>query len=307
LVKKGVGMGGRTRKLAVIEGATAGVLFGTAAIFIKFLPNLNAFFIVFWRLIIACIALFVMTILLKKSFNLNLIRKNITQLFILSLFLALHFIFFVFALKDTTILNATVLVNTTPIFSVFISTFAFKLKPSVLAMVGLTLSFVGLCVIGYAETVTFKNQFEGVSPSLKGDLEAVLAALLIALYLNYGRKIRSQTSVFTLMLPIYAFAAITIGVLSIFITNATFTMPFEIEVILPLVGLGILPTAIAHTLYFSSLSNLKSFETATLALLEPVGATILGVALFQEIPAYQFVLGAVLVLLGIVFIVKEKG
>lgn len=307
MVKKGVGMGGRTRKLAVIEGATAGVLFGTAAIFIKFLPNLNAFFIVFWRLIIACIALFVITILLKKSFNLNLIRKNITQLFILSLFLALHFIFFVFALKDTTILNATVLVNTTPIFSVFISTFAFKLKPSVLAMVGLTLSFVGLCVIGYAETVTSENQFEGVSPSLKGDLEAVLAALLIALYLNYGRKIRSQTSIFTLMLPIYAFAAIAIGVLSIFITNATFTMPFEIEVILPLVGLGILPTAIAHTLYFSSLSNLKSFETATLALLEPVGATILGVALFQEIPAYQFVLGAVLVLLGIVFIVKEKG
>ncbi|MCL6578605.1 MAG: DMT family transporter [Candidatus Bathyarchaeota archaeon] len=307
MVKKGVGMGGRTRKLAVIEGATAGVLFGTAAIFIKFLPNLNAFFIVFWRLIIACIALFVITILLKKSFNLNLIRKNITQLFILSLFLALHFIFFVFALKDTTILNATVLVNTTPIFSVFISTFAFKLKPSVLAMVGLTLSLVGLCVIGYAETVTSENQFEGVSPGLKGDLEAVLAALLIALYLNYGRKIRSQTSVFTLMLPIYAFAAIAIGVLSIFITNATFTMPFEIEVILPLVGLGILPTAIAHTLYFSSLSNLKSFETATLALLEPVGATILGVALFQEIPAYQFVLGAVLVLLGIVFIVKEKG
>ncbi|MEM2105286.1 MAG: DMT family transporter [Candidatus Bathyarchaeia archaeon] len=299
-------MSGRTRRLALIEGAIAGVLFGTAAIFIKFLPNLDAFSIVFWRLIIACLALAVMAVLLKKSFTFNLVKKNIKQLLILSVFLALHFIFFVSALKDTTILNATVLVNTTPIFSVFISAFVFKLKPSVLAMVGLALAFVGLCVIGYAETVTSQNQFVGVSPSLKGDLEAVLAALLIALYLNYGRKVRSQMSISALMLPIYAFAAITIGVLNIFITNSTFTMPFNMEIILPLVGLGILPTAIAHTLYFSSLSNLKSFETATLALLEPVGATILGVALFQEIPTYQFVLGAVLVLLGIIFIVKEK-
>ena len=296
----------RTRKLALAEGVTAGVLFGTAAIFIKFLQNLNAFSIVFWRLVIACLALAIIAVFLRKSFNLNFLRKNVKELLILSLFLALHFVFFVSSLKDTTILNATVLVNTTPIFSVFISAFLFTLKPSRLAVMGLTLSFVGMCVIGYAETITSSNHFGGVSPSLKGDLEAVLAALLIAMYLNYGRKIRRQMSMFSLMLPIYMFAAITVGVLSIFITSGTFTVPYGIELVLPLVGLGIMPTAIAHTLYFSSLSNLKSFETATMALLEPVGATILGIAIFQEIPAYPFVLGAALVLLGIVFIVKEK-
>jgi len=296
----------RTRKLALAEGVTAGVLFGMAAIFIKFLQNLNAFSIVFWRLVIACLALAIIAVFLRKSFNLNLMRKSVKELLILSLFLALHFVFFVSALKDTTILNATVLVNTTPIFSVFISAFLFKLKPSRLAVMGLTLSFVGICVIGYAETITSNTYFGGVSPSLKGDLEAVLAALLIALYLNYGRKIRSQISITSIMLPIYMFAAITVGVLSIFITNETFAVPSGTELVLPLLGLGIMPTAIAHTLYFSSLSNLKSFETATMALLEPVGATVLGIAIFQEIPAYPFVLGAALVLLGIVFIVKEK-
>lgn len=109
------------------------------------------------------------------------------------------------------------------------------------------------------------------------------------------------------MLPIYTFAAITVGVLSIFITSEAFTVPFGAEIILPLIGLGIMPTAIAHTLYFSSLSNLKSFETATMALLEPIGATLLGIVIFREIPAYPFVLGMILILLGIVFIVKEKG
>ncbi|MDI6905137.1 MAG: EamA family transporter [Candidatus Bathyarchaeia archaeon] len=84
------------------------------------------------------------------------------------------------------------------------------------------------------------------------------------------------------------------------------TLPTEAEIILPLVGLGILPTAAAHTLYFSSLSNLKSFETATMALLEPIGATVLGIILFQEIPALLFVFGAALILIGIFFTAKEK-
>ncbi len=76
--------------------------------------------------------------------------------------------------------------------------------------------------------------------------------------------------------------------------------------ILFLLGFGILPTALGHTFYYSSLSNLKSFETATLALLEPIGATLLGVALFGEIPTALFVLGAVLVLSGIVAVALKE-
>jgi len=297
----------RTRKLALTEGIAAGVLFGTAAIFIRFLQNLDAFSIAFWRLIIACLALAMILIVLGKSFHLNLVRKNLKELFILSFFLSLHFIFFISAVKDTTILNATVLVNTTPIFSMFVSSFLFKLKPSRLAILGLTISFIGVCVIAYTETIT-ANAHPGVfSGNLKGDLEAVLAALVESFYLNYGRKIRNQMTILSTMFPIYMLTAVIVGVLSIPATNKILTLPTETAIILPLVGLGILPTAIAHTLYFSSLSNLKSFETATMALLEPVGATVLGIILFQEIPQYLFVFGAALILLGIIFIVKEKS
>lgn len=59
-------------------------------------------------------------------------------------------------------------------------------------------------------------------------------------------------------------------------------------------------------MYFSSLSNLKSFETATMALLEPIGATLLGAAVFQETPAPLFALGATLILAGVLFVVVKK-
>lgn len=296
----------KTRSSALAEGIAAGALFGTASIFIRFLQDLDAFSIAFWRLIIACLTLAIIFIFSRNVLSFDLVKKNVKDLFILSVFLGLHFIFFISAVKETTILNATVLVNTTPIFSMFISSFFFKLKPSRLAIAGLTIAFVGLCVIAYAETLS-GTQSQGFSPSLKGDLEAVLAALVESFYLSYGKRVRSQMSIISAMLPIYMMTAVFVGIASTPFTNRALTLPIEAKAILPLLGLGVLPTATAHTLYFSSLSNLKSFETATMALLEPIGATVLGIMLFNEIPAPLFALGAGLILLGILFIVKKES
>ena len=295
----------RTRKSSLMEGVAAGVLFGTAAIFIRFLQSLDSFSIVFWRLVIACLALATLSVVFSRSFQPKLVKENIKELFVLSIFIGLHFIFFTASVKDTTILNATVLVNTVPFFSMLISSFVFKLKPSRFALAGLAISFVGVCLIAFGETTAARTVSQGASSTLKGDLEAVLAALVLAFYLNYGRKVRSQMSILSIMLPIYAFTAAVVAILSVPTGNTVSLLPFLPATILPLIGLGLLPTAIAHTLYFSSLSNFKSFETATMALLEPIGATILGIAVFQEIPALVFALGAVLVLSGILFTIRN--
>lgn len=298
----------RTRRLALTEGIIAGVLFGTTAIFIRFLQALDAFSIAFWRLVVACLVLALAQFFLRKLFSFELIRRNFKELLILSFLLGFHFILFISAVKDTTILNATLLVNTAPIFSTFISSFVYKLNPSRLAVVGLILSFTGVCVIAYAENAMANTNvsLNGFSPSLKGDLEALLAALVEAFYLNYGRKIRNQMDIVPTMFTMYLLTAIIVGVLGISTANTTLKLPTT-ETIFMLVGLGLLPTATAHTLYFSSLSSLKSFETATMALIEPVGSTLLGVILFQEIPPYLFVFGAALVLLGVLFVVKGEG
>ncbi len=301
----------RTRRLALAEGISAGILFGTAAVLIRYLTNLDVFSIAFWRLIIACLVLSALLVLLRRSFCLTLVKKNLVSLLFLSLFLGLHFIFFVSAVKDTTILNATVLVNMTPIFSIFVSSFIFKAKPSCFAIAGLTISFVGVALIAYAEATNTGGISGGriFAPTLKGDMEAVLASLVESFYLNYGRKIRKEMNAFSAMVPIYFLTSIIVGVLAIPVSRNLVSLPSEIETLLLLIGLGVIPTAIAHTLYFSSLSNLKSFETATMALLEPVGATVLGVILFREIPGNVFILGAALILAGIGFVigVKEKG
>jgi drug/metabolite transporter (DMT)-like permease len=267
-----------TRRLSFAEGTIGGILFGTASIFVRLLGTIDAFSIAFWRMIIASAALLIVVLVFRRLFNAELIKRNIKDLILLGLFLGVHLIFFISAVKDTTVLNATVLVNTAPLFSVFISSLSARA----------------------ANPAAF-------SPALKGDLEAILAAVAIAVYLTYGMKVRSRLGIFSIMLPTYALAAVFIGLISLPTGSMVRIVPAGLGIVLPLVGLGVFPTAIAHTLEFSSLSGLKSFETATMALLEPIGATVLAAALFQEVPGPIFAVGAAVVLVGVLFVGKGKS
>jgi len=282
------------------EGVTAGVLFGTVSIFVRFLRNMDALSIVFWRLVIAASASAILVAFIaRKNVYAYLSKKYVGETLFLGVFLGTHFILAVSSVLDTTILNATVLVNTTPIFSMLISSLLFKIKPSKFALLGVSLSFLGAGIIAYADASSESFGFH-----LKGDLEAILASLVESFYLTFGTKIRRErTSVLTTMLSIYL-ASTVVVLFPIAITRVSILPPLELVV--PLLGLGILSTTAAHSLYFSSLSNLKSFETATLALLEPICASLLAVVLFGEIPSIVLVLGSALVLSGIISVAASK-
>jgi drug/metabolite transporter (DMT)-like permease len=290
----------RSRRSAFIEGALAGTLFGTAAIFIRYVTDATVFSIALWRLIIAALVFALIIALSRRVYDWAPIRKEAGRIAILGILLGLHFILFVSAVLDTTIINATVLVNTSPIWSMFVSSLIFKLKPSRVATLGILVSFLGVIVITYGDATPGTWTLQ-----LKGDLEAVLAAAVEAFYLSYGRETRRRMDIVPLMLSIYVFSTLTILAIGLG-TGYSFTVPLQQTNILALIGLGVLPTALAHSFYFSSLSHLKSFETATMALLEPIGATVLGIFLFTQVPGPIFVAGAILVMVGI-FAVAMRG
>lgn len=290
----------RDRRIALVEGVIGGALFGTAAVFMLLLSGLGVFSIALWRLIIASLFLAFLVVALKKPFPKALFKTNLPRILVLGVLLGLHFILFVSAVLDTTILNATVLVNTTAVWSMFVSSFMFHLKPSRLAVLGIFTSFLGVCIITLGDAWS-----HGLPMNLIGDLEAVLAAVVESFYLSYGRDVRRKLPLFNLMLLIYVFSTLPILVWGV-MSHSSFAFPTEAGLVLVLIGLGLLPTAFAHTFYFASLSSLKSFETASMALLEPIGATLLGIAVLSQVPAPIFVLGAVLVLGGIFSVAMSK-
>jgi len=172
----------RSRRTAITEGLIAGMLFGTSSIFIRLLDVLSVSSLAFWRLIIASVVLVGIALVLREAFSLRVIEKNIKQISILGMFLGLHIVLYISAVKNTTILNATVLVNTAPIFSMLVSTFHFNLKPSRLAVMGLTTSFLGAGLIAYADASS------PLEIHLIGDFEALLAAIAEAFSQLWSRN-----------------------------------------------------------------------------------------------------------------------
>ena len=290
------------RRKALFEGVLAGTLFGTAAILIRLLKDVDVLSIAFWRLVIAFLVLAAAIFFLRRPFGFGLLKRNLVQVLFLGVLLGSHFVLFVSAVMDTTIINATVLVNTTPIWSLLVSVLILGVRPTRLAVSGVLVSFLGIAIIAYAEVAS-----PTFSVGLMGNLMAVCAAVVEAFYLSYGRDIRRRVPILGLMLVIYTASALTVLSVNGVLSRSAPTLPdVSWTIVLVLLGLGVLPTAVAHTLYFSSLASLKSFETATLALLEPISATLLGLLLFAEIPDPLFVLGAVLVLGGIVSVAAGK-
>jgi DME family drug/metabolite transporter len=69
--------------------------------------------------------------------------------------------------------------------------------------------------------------------------------------------------------------------------------------------LGLVPTALAYLLFGRGLRRLASGEVATLTLAEPLTATVLGVLVLGERPGALAVLGAALVLAGLVLLARS--
>lgn len=286
------------RTSALLKGASAGVLFGTAAIFIRLLYGVDSFVIVLGRLLIASFALAFILLVMRPRVQLRELRQLSHLVVVLGILIGLHFLLFVSAVKDTTILDATVLINTTPIFAMIFSAVLYRIRPSITSTLGIFVAFMGMLALTLTETSL------GLVGNLRGDIEATIASVVEGLYLNIGKGVRSRIPAPAAMLPIYLAATVlVIGAASAF--GHSVSVPLESSILLPLIGLGLLPTAFGHTLYFSSLSDLKSFQTATLAFLEPIVATVLGLILFGETPNIKFLFGAAIILLGTSLVIKE--
>jgi DME family drug/metabolite transporter len=70
--------------------------------------------------------------------------------------------------------------------------------------------------------------------------------------------------------------------------------------------LGIVPTALAYLLFARGLRRLSAAETATLTLAEPLTATLLGVIVLGETLSAPAMLGALLILGGLVVLAAPE-
>ena len=273
----------------LLGGIVAGISFGTAAIFIRMLHQIPSMSIAFWRLIIGGAVLALASYALKTG-DIKHGKGELKLIIVMGSLLALHFILFIQAVKDTSVINATTLVNTSPIQALIISMIAFRTSPTRISVVSVFLGFLGALIMGAGG---------GIQPHTVGDVEALISGTLIAIYANVGRVARRSYEVNSLqfMYRVYVVAAVIVAAISL-VAEGRIVTPQKIHNALALIGLGLVPTGIGHTLMVFSLKELKAYEAETLALLEPISASTLALIIFGEIPTSSSMVGFMFILIS---------
>jgi drug/metabolite transporter (DMT)-like permease len=300
-----------TLTLGLLAGITAA---STAAIFIRFAQHEGAPSIVIAaaRLTIASLILapFALTRYLSDLRQLN--RRELVLALLSGLFLALHFATWITSLEYTTVASSVVLVSTTPLWVALLAPLVLHERVGTAAVIGLILALTGGVVVGLSDACTWQA---GVltCPSLQtffsgtaflGDFLALAGAWMATGYLLVGRKLRAKMGLVPYIFIVYGMAAIVLIVIMLGMGESPIGLPPLTYFWFAL--LALVPQLFGHSTFNWALKYLPASFVSVALLGEPVGSTILAYFIFQELPGWVKIGGAVLIMVGIWLAGREE-
>ncbi len=272
-------MSGNTKNLFQIH--TAVLLFGLAGLFGK-LINLPSTIIVLGRVLFASIFLIIILLYLKQSIRLNK-KRDYLYLAILGLVLALHWVTFFQAIQVSTVAIGLLSFSTFPVFTTFFEPYFFKEKLRLHDIIIALITFGGISLV-IPEFKLENNVTQGV---LWGTTSGFTFSILSILNRKYVKQYSS------LVIAFYQDAIATIALLPfLFLIKPT----FQTNDILLLILLGVVFTALAHTLFIKGLTAIKAQTASIIASLEPVYGIIFAIIILNEIPEARVILGGLIIL-----------
>ncbi|OGG14643.1 hypothetical protein A2773_02550 [Candidatus Gottesmanbacteria bacterium RIFCSPHIGHO2_01_FULL_39_10] len=277
---------------AILALITANLIWGAASpIFKLSLENISPFLLAFIRFLGAAL------ILLPFAFSkLNINKRDIPKLVLLSLFgITLNISFFFLGLKLSPSINAPIIASSGPVLLYIFSIFILKEKTHPKVLVGLLVSLLGVLIIVGQPIIE-----NGFNVAIIGNLFFLLATVGTVGHAIVSKSILDR------------YEAVTITFWSFIIGSITF-LPFAfIEIVnynpLPALDyrgiLGIifgifLSSALAYLLYEWGIKKIEAQEVGIFTYIDPVIAIMIAVPLLGEVVTTIFLLGSILIFLGI--------
>ena len=267
------------KKQAIISINIAVLLFGLAGLFARWI-HLPAICITFGRVLFSSIALGLYSLIRRQS--LRTAKKDAALLLFAGAILALHWWAFLESIQLSTVAIGTITFSAFPLFVTFLEPLIFhqKLEKRNVAATVIILSGVMITVPEFS----LENQmFLGI---LVGMVSALSYAVLTIINKSLANKISSTVTAF------YEQA-----------TAAVVLLPFMFRVsaqpsasdIAMLLFLGVITTALAHTLFISSLETLPAQLAGVCSSMETVYSILFALLLLGEIPTIREIAGAVII------------
>lgn len=266
-----------------------------------------------WRLSLASVILLPLALTRRRA-ELRHMSGTSWRLALLSGFmLALHFASWITSLAYTSVASSTVLVTTSPLWVGLTAPFLLGEQISRPLKMGIALAMFGSLLIGLADVVAIVDgrfhfsltQFTDQPNPLLGNSLALVGAVAASSYLLIGRRLRHGMSLLCYTTVVYSTAAFFLIIIAVVLGDNLFG--YSPVAYLVMLLMAIFPQLIGHSSYNWALGYLTAATVSVAVIAEPIGATLLALLLFQEIPNGITLVGGALLLAGIVYASKPAG
>jgi drug/metabolite transporter (DMT)-like permease len=267
--------------------------YSTLIIFTRLTQGLDAMSVAFFRTFFAFAFFCILLIFIREPLQVRAYARQIGWLVALGVAVGVTAVLYIYAIQHTTAANASLLVNSAPIYIAIISPWFLREARPKYTFLSLILLMVGVVLITNLTQLSFDLA------SLDGIMAGFLSGLTYSTTFMLSRRLRGKVSSFTQTLW-------GSGVAALILTPFVFKVPWPVIVDnLPvLVPLGVVTLGISSFVYYIALQRLKAQVVSNTAILEPVSGVFIGLLIFQEVPGVLGVVGIVLILASIYLITR---
>ncbi len=274
------------KKHAILYVNIAVLLFGAAGLFAKWI-HLPAIGITFGRVFFSSLALLIYILISKRSLRLKG-KKDLLLMICAGIVLGLHWWAFMTAIQISTVAIGTITFATFPLFVTFLEPVVFHRKLTRRNVFIALIILIGVCIT--IPELSLKNNM------VKGIILGMSASLGYAVLTLLNKELSERYS--ATVTAFYEQATATIILLP-FVLRAEIH-PAVTDILL-LLFLGIVMTAIAHTLFITSLKDIPAQLAGICSSMETVYGILLALILLGEVPSVREIIGAVIIIGAVVY------
>jgi len=266
----------------------------TSPIIARYLENVPAVSISFWRMGFGSLILWAVS-LVKKQVPLR--NENLKRTLIAGIFLGIHFALFFGAIKLTTIANATFLGTLAPLITFFIEKFILKRNHAPTLIFGLGLAICGAIII-------VGNRFVFSSDYTIGNLLAVVCSIFLGMAFIISENVRKEVGTLSYSRTLFSTASVTLFIIAFLMGTAlTGFSSYEFG---GLLLLGIIPTILGHGSMYYAIRYVSPTVVASTPMGEPILASIMAWFLFQESVGFATLIGGSITIIGLFILIRQK-
>ncbi len=272
----------------------AAILWGTTGTAQALSPNESTPLVIgALRLLIGGGALFLF-VLFKKGISLKNLPKG--SLFLGALTMALYQPFFFSGVALTGVAIGTVVtICSAPIFAGFIEWIVYKKRPDRIWIISTALAILGCTFLFQTPTDMILNPL-GVGFSL-------IAGFMFAMYSFVTKSLVEKYSPDVIVAIVFSFASLMLLPILFY---AELSWVFEWSGALSILHLGLIATALAYILFARGLKRVEASTAVTLALAEPLTASLLGMFLLKESFKFFTIVGLVVLMIGLLLLSNKE-